>query len=142
MKSKKTLMALLVALLAFVAVVSVASGNKVEIRDIGWNNRWMSLICTGPADFRSTVTFWWTKDGKRVGDPVRCSCKGSKDCLKLATYVKGANDLEVRIKLWDPETLSICRGKQTFPAYKVPKAYEQHCYLPGGTEYVIFKLEV
>jgi len=134
MKNKKILMAFLVALLVFVAVGSVASGHRVEsIQQNAPNDRRIELLCNGAATFRARATFWWTKDGKRVGDPIRLACRKHTFRTKTAVYPRGANDFKVRIRFWDSETSSTCMGRQTFPARQVPPAYSQKCFLPGSS---------
>lgn len=134
MKRKRILMALLVALLAFVAVVAVASGHKVEIQRYATNNRESVLRCGGPASFRAKAVFWWTKDGKRVGTAIRFACRDNKySTRKVLEYPRGANDFKVTIRMWDVKSgkSSTCWGRQEFTAGQVPHRYGQYCYLHG-----------
>ena len=131
MKSKRMVMALLVALLAFVAVMSVASGQKVEIQNTGTNVRIATLKCGPSRKTRADASFYWTKMGKRVGINVIFKCKGRKSQSKRLVPPEGADDFHVSILVWKKGTAkqNYCKGVQSFSPGRVPPAFREACYL-------------
>lgn len=142
MKSKRTLMALLVALLAFVAVMSVASGQKVEIQNTGRNVRIGTLKCGPSRKTRARASFQWTKQGKVVGINVNFKCKGGKSQRLRLVPPEGADDFHVSILVWKKGTAKqhYCKGVQSFSAGQVPVFFREDCFLTMN-KYAIFRIK-
>lgn len=142
MKSKRTLLALLVALLAFVAVMSVASGQKVEMQKTGTNDRIGTLQCRGGPSTRAEAVFHWTKKGEKVGDSISFRCRIRRAQSKRLVYPRGADDFSVTMMVRDKKTGSRtwCDGIVEYPRGKVPPRFGEYCYLERR-QYAIFTIK-
>ncbi|MBI2845212.1 MAG: hypothetical protein HYX86_01565 [Chloroflexi bacterium] len=145
MKIRRVLLVLFLGALGAISVASVALGNtesgpRANVSPDHLGSYFLSTYCSGGEFFREKVTFWWTRNGVRVGPKVTAECSSDDGEVYSDTFAipHGVTDYHFRVRVWNTDSgeSSVCKSGQRFPEEVLPDGggYSSYgyCYLSDG----------